>query len=226
MIPSNPFCTRFVRPGAVAYRFAADQSGQLDSIVKRIKGVRHGLIIGPHGSGKSTLIHSLLPILRREYPNVVCCQLCDSKSPHPIDRLRQAQGQRRQLQHCLRQLNHQDLLIIDGIEQLTVVNRIRLSRFGNRSGPSVLATCHRPSFGFQPLFETSVHRHTAWELTEQLIQNSPPPLVGLVRNKLANQDWERTTNLREFWFECYDDVQTYQQQNLAAQPTFASWLSA
>ncbi len=125
MIPSNPFCTRFVRPGAVAYRFAADQSGQLDSIVKRIKGVRHGLIIGPHGSGKSTLIHSLLPILRREYPNVVCCQLCDSKSPHPIDRLRQAQGQRRQLQHCLRQLNHQDLLIIDGIEQLTVVNRIR-----------------------------------------------------------------------------------------------------
>jgi hypothetical protein len=107
-------------------------------------------------------------------------------------------------------------LIIDGIEQFWIIDRIRLALRGNKSGPSILATSHRKLLGFPLLFETNLDQTRINELTEQLIKNSSPPLEGLVRDKLANHDWERNTNLRDFWFECYDDVQTFQRQSLTS----------
>ena len=61
---SNPFSTRFVRPGAVPYLFAPGQSA--DGLVRRLAGFGwRGQIIGPHGSGKSTLLAALAEPLAR-----------------------------------------------------------------------------------------------------------------------------------------------------------------
>ena len=51
---SNPFSTRFIRPGAIEYLFAPGQTA--DSLIDRLRHNQwRGQIIGPHGSGKSTL---------------------------------------------------------------------------------------------------------------------------------------------------------------------------
>ncbi len=61
---SNPFCSRFVRPGAIGYHFPAGES--VESIVERLHACQwRGALVGPHGSGKSTLLHALLPALNR-----------------------------------------------------------------------------------------------------------------------------------------------------------------
>ncbi len=61
---SNPFSTRFVRPGALAYRFPPGESAA--TLVERLaaSGWR-GQIVGPHGSGKSTLVAALGETLPR-----------------------------------------------------------------------------------------------------------------------------------------------------------------
>jgi hypothetical protein len=60
---------------------------------------------------------------------------------------------------------------------------------------------------------TATCRELAEELTQHLMRSLDPTLVGLVQQMLANQDWDRCGNLREFWFRCYDEVQTRQRQS-------------
>lgn len=61
------------------------------------------------------------------------------------------------------------------------------------------------------VYRCEVSRHQAVELTDQLVKDCDPRIVGLVRSKVSNQDWDRPVNLRDFWFTCYDDVQRLRQ---------------
>lgn len=231
MIPSNPFCTRFVRPGAIAYRFPTDQNGasenppqlgdqaELQLICDRLKIDRVGLIVGPHGSGKSTLLQSLMPVLEPGYRKVLLWQLCDPRPAGPISRLRYSRRSWRMINQQFSRMNEHDLLIIDGIDQLSALNRFHLLHRSRKRGPSILATAHRPTadrpwYATRVLFETKLDRHRICELTEQLLRDSPIELTGIVKRKLASRDCSRMTNLRDFWFECYDDVQDHLRQPL------------
>src|SRR5262245_62831976 len=67
---SNPFSTRFVRPGAIPYQFV--DGADVAALATRLEGQGWwGQIVGPHGSGKSTLLATLLPELRRRRRVVV-----------------------------------------------------------------------------------------------------------------------------------------------------------
>ena len=72
---SNPFCTRFVRPGAIPYRFDT-QDGESDcgeaaeKLLEQLASRRFGLIVGEHGSGKSTLLQTLIPKLDDRFVEV------------------------------------------------------------------------------------------------------------------------------------------------------------
>jgi hypothetical protein len=51
---SNPFATRFTRPGAIEFIFPAGES--LATLVARLRACDwRGQITGPHGSGKAPL---------------------------------------------------------------------------------------------------------------------------------------------------------------------------
>src|SRR5262249_23632578 len=61
-LSGNPFATRRVRPGAIPFLFPTGESvGQL---LDRLRAAGWwGQVVGPHGSGKSTLVAALLPEL-------------------------------------------------------------------------------------------------------------------------------------------------------------------
>jgi len=62
IVTSNPFSTRFIRPGAVEFLFPAGQTAE--TLVETLRQhAWQGQIIGPHGSGKSTLLAALVPAL-------------------------------------------------------------------------------------------------------------------------------------------------------------------
>lgn len=74
----NPFSTRFTRPGAATYRFPDGTS--ITSLVRAFHNQCGGraALIGPHGSGKTSLLYALAPYLGV----VKHCHLCDG-DPDP-----------------------------------------------------------------------------------------------------------------------------------------------
>ena len=58
---SNPFNSRQISPGAIDYIFPAGES--LGTLLKTLRNNWRGQIIGPHGTGKSTLLKALVPEL-------------------------------------------------------------------------------------------------------------------------------------------------------------------
>ena len=213
VIPTNPFCTRYVRPGVIDYLFADDRS-HVDSICD-LAVTNHCLIVGPHGSGKSTLLGTLLPRLNDRFHKVLSLQLCDPSLRHPSDRRRRANRTIRDVIDRSGRLGSNDLLIIDGMEQLPWWLRWRLCLGRPHRTPRILATSHQPLRFMKVVFRCEVSRHHAVQLTDRLIDGCDPRITGLVQSKLANQDWQRSLNLRDFWFACYDDVQRLRQADLS-----------
>jgi hypothetical protein len=130
IMPTNPFCTRHVRPGAIPYIFPAGESAQ--QLVERLReNAWRGEIIGPHGSGKSTLVESLVPELRRAGVRPVVIAIHDWSRRLPADWSQTL-------------VRARSVLVIDGFEQLPwfarawVKLRCRLLRCG------LIVTAHQP----------------------------------------------------------------------------------
>src|SRR5687767_3485333 len=96
---SNPFATRFTRPGALEFLFAGDES--IGGLVSKLSAnCWRGQIIGPHGSGKSTLLAALLPALETAGRRVI--QL-DARGPFALPAA----------------LDSATIVVVDGYEQLS-----------------------------------------------------------------------------------------------------------
>lgn len=205
---SNPFCTRFVRPGAMTFRFHesrwGDESDESSLLVDRLIAQRFGLVIGPHGSGKSTLLRTLTPVLRDRFPAVVEVQThsCSGSQLH-----QQLRHYRHNASAVLRQqsrLQPEGLLIVDGMEQIDFLHRARVLRIAKRNRQFVLGTSHRPMRPFAPIFETSLTATLVDRLTGSLLANAPEPVRERVFAELQNRDLTGLSNLRELWFALYD----------------------
>ncbi len=202
---SNPFCTKFIQPGAMEFRF--DDRQAACRIIDGLLANRFGLIIGPHGSGKSTAIRTLLPSLRDRFAEVVCIQ---TGAPTSRDLLARWNHRRRladiTTQHQ-RQLASDGLLIIDGIEQLSWMARFSLTRMARRRNQFILATSHARLSRFDTLYETKVTSDLVQSLAESLLAKAPSELSKPVLGELSRRDLTRLSNVRELWFELYDLVE-------------------
>src|SRR5262245_42037084 len=112
----NPFATRSVRPGVIPYRFL-DGRTVSDLIFGIHQQGWHGQIVGPHGSGKSTLIQSLVPALRDAGRTARLFTLHLGESRLPVSGT------------DLQKWGPNTQIIIDGYEQLgswtrTLINRV------------------------------------------------------------------------------------------------------
>ncbi len=188
---ANPFSTRHVRPGAIEYRFRNDpvrNCENAEQLIDRFEA--HGLrgqIVGPHGSGKSTLVATLVPVLKCRGYDVMEVTL------HA--------GERRLPQALPNGSRSQPLVVIvDGYEQLNRWNAWRLRRRCARRRFGLLITTHRACM-LPLLHETKPSLAVALELFATLFPADD--------NRIATADVEalyaqHCGDMRETLFGLYD----------------------
>jgi hypothetical protein len=183
---SNPFATRFTRPGAIEFLFPEGESA-VSLAGKLADGGWRGQIIGPHGSGKSTLLAALEPAIARTGREVV---------PRSL-----AGGQRRL--EPLPPLDASVVLIIDGFEQLSWWQRRKVKAACRRAGAGLVVTAHA-DVGLPMLFQTQPTLDLAKQLVRRLL---PEGDATLSDSDIATAYTGHPGNLRETLFALYDVYQ-------------------
>lgn len=189
---SNPYSTRFTKPGAIPFLYPERLSRPI--VLERLRASGwQAEIAGPHGSGKSTLVHDLLPALKQRFQliNQVTVRV-DSLQRWDIDSTLISNQPRK---------NQEKLIIIDGVERLSRVNRWLISQVCRQRKIGLLATVHRPRYWLPTIVVLDPQRTTFLRIAEQLQQDCTIKLnVGEIESafELANQ------NCREALMALYD----------------------
>lgn len=187
-LPSNPFCTRFVRPGGAPFLFSGDVT--ITDVAEKWRGLgRMGVIVGPHGSGKSTLWEELVGVL--------------GATGQTIRKIRLHEGERRLPTEFLLpgSPGEETVLAIDGLEQLGWRGRRGIARFC-RAGGGLLATSHQEG-RWPTLWRTEPSLHLAMALVRRLAPDST-----WIREDDLRGVFERSGgDVRETLFAAYDLVE-------------------
>jgi energy-coupling factor transporter ATP-binding protein EcfA2 len=81
---SNPFSTRFTRPGALEPLDANGEPVRVDDMLRRLRARGRAAIVGPHGSGKSTLLARLADAVDAAGGTAVRLRLRDRRDLHRV----------------------------------------------------------------------------------------------------------------------------------------------
>lgn len=168
----NPFATRFTQPGTIPFIFREDESlGEIQRHFRKNQFV--GQIVGPHGSGKTTLTHDLVTGLEDQFSRIRRLTIRSSSQLKIED------------SHCPSLSSNRQLLIIDGLERFSRLHRWLLLENVRRRRIGLLITTHRQMFGIPVLFKT----RPSLDTLNQLIRQLAPGLAieqGIVKSSLAN----------------------------------------
>lgn len=151
----NPFASRWVRPGALDYLFPPGESAE--ALVARFESLGwRGQIVGPHGSGKSTLMATLLRVFERRgrCPRVYVLSAGQRHMPSEWNR---PSGPHEQV-----------VLMVDGAEQLGCLVRRRMLRTCDRRGWGVLWSTHR-DLGLPTVYRTETNLPLAEAVVDRLL---------------------------------------------------------
>jgi hypothetical protein len=200
MRDANPFATRFTRPGAIEYLFPPGQSAA--SVVEKLaKQDWQGEIVGPHGSGKSTLVAALVPELvqagRKLIRRVIRKDADGQKESSGIEVVPPKYAA---VMAGSKKWNDQTLLILDGIEQLSWWWRRRVRAECRRRGAGLLVTTHEP-LDLPLLFRTQPSEALAQQVVGRLLADKDSPVKPA---DIAAAFKTSGGNLRETLFALYD----------------------
>ena len=186
---SNPFSTRFVRPGAIDFIFPAEID--CDQLIMRLAANGWlGALVGPHGCGKSTLLSTLLAALQERGFASYLVSLHDGQRWLP-------RGWSGNLPH---KQPGKSLLAIDGYEQLNRWSRWSLCRRCRRNGWGLLVTTHEPVS-----IPTLIQLRPSLETLQAIVNRLLPPGVRTLTPEDVIQAFEAARgNLREALFDLYD----------------------
>ena len=175
----NPFCASRFAPGVLPWF-----GGELEGFVERAMVPRVRLqILGPQGSGKSTLMVQLERRARRAGWSVVRV-----RGSGTIDWGANAR-----------------LWLVDEYEELSWWQRVRLRWLCARQRVSLVVTAHR-AVGMTTLCERTVSPEIARRVVAELVaERGQLPVPGPV--EVAAALGRHAGNLREVLFELYDQVE-------------------
>lgn len=221
--PTNPFSTSCIAPSAVTYRFSHGVSGanpqtvnaHLEALLAKLRSGRRAVIVGPHGTGKSTLLHTFLPKLQRTFPQVAFHQLSNDPAMGIGKRITERYRGSKRIRSGLLDLPEDGLLVVDGWEQLTRSSRWRIAQSASSRKVMLLATCHHRLAGWTLLYETKTTPKLIRSLAGDLLNDSSFEIRKMVDTNLKNRQLTPVTNVRDLWFEMYDrveDAQTHESK--------------
>jgi hypothetical protein len=187
-LPGNPFSTRFICPDADSYLFPEDTDA-MRLVAKLREAGWWGQIVGPHGTGKTTLLHTLVPLMEKAGRRVEIHVL------HRTDRRLAAARRTR------RGWDSQTQVVIDGYDQLDWLSRTRLKRTCRSRGAGLLVTAHVPT-GLPHVWRTE----TSLELAQTLVARLLPTEYAswITAEDVSRAFAAHRGNLREMLLSLYD----------------------
>jgi energy-coupling factor transporter ATP-binding protein EcfA2 len=213
----NPFATCFVRPDQNQYRFSLDPASEskqkdafLQNLFASLSHHRLAAIVGPHGTGKTTLLRSIEPVLRERFSVVQTTTLSSSRrsSARELIATWALSKMSPEVSTCL---------IVDGYEQLRWWDRLSLVRSIKRlPRTSLIITCHKTPWIFPRCIQTRYDEAMSRMLTMEKLQTVPEPLRVEIWDRFEHRLEQPSDhsaserNLRELWFTMYDEVEAIQ----------------
>jgi len=197
---SNPFSSRFIQPGAIEYEFFERDS--IQSLSDRFLALRsrRGMIVGPHGTGKSTLLDALHKDLLIRCPDVSLVHERFSRTPDS------SSGQRVSTSDWPRD----SIVILDGYEQVSLWSRWWIQTACWQKRIRLLVTAHQPLRSFDLLWRTSVDEQSAeWIVRHMLQLSNQEDWEATLPLLLSSKEWSDSRarhgqNIRETLFDMYD----------------------
>lgn len=199
MLPAreNPFASHRVE--ALPYRFPGFCFQQH---VQRLEQMDwRGAIQGRHGAGKTTLLLQLYQHLKQSRPLERCvhCWFIPGEPTQQACQWKQWQ----------RLVSPSDILLVDGLERLSLAKQLRLLGHwprwwpgGRRQWPrSVIVTTHRP-VGLR----VWLHCHTTDSLVEELLLELYPCASTAMMQNARQLLRDNRGNMREVFWRLYDQV--------------------
>jgi len=187
VLRDNPFSSRYTRPGALAFVYSAGDSA--DTVLSRWRAAgRRGAIEGPHGSGKSTLLTELASRLVDDAVKLRTFVLRD--------------GERRLPKGAHGGLGPNDVMIVDGFEQLSWWSRRQLLRAVHRVGAGLLVTSHKAVRDVPTIYSATTSAATAQLLVDRL--TSQAGATPIANSQLESLYAAHGGDIRELMFRLYD----------------------
>lgn len=200
-VQSNPFSTRCFRPGAIPFHFG--EEGSLEELVRRAdQPGRCHLIVGPHGTGKSTLLQHLYQhALSVNAEDRVLFFSCHKEREIPLNE-----------QPDWKAFRSARWVFIDGLEQVTVFRRARILQQTRGRGLRCIATSHRMHLGCTALWQTRMDTQVEQYVVKQLLEGQPEEMIQAA---FSSEHWRQSrlrhgSNMRESLFDMYDWWQNYE----------------
>jgi energy-coupling factor transporter ATP-binding protein EcfA2 len=205
----NPFSAARLRPGCIPYLFAPGDD--LAALVVRLAANRgRGQIVGPHGSGKSTVLAMLAANLTARGHRIKLIELRDGQRRLPREWRAASDPSQLSMKSIPTSAVHDcgpiesqlpaTLIFVDGYEQLGWLARRQLSWRCWQAGWGLVVTSHVP-VGCPTLATTRVDLATAQAVVETLTADaSGKPSPAEVADAFARCGG----NLREMLFDLYD----------------------
>ena len=179
---SNPFATCWTQPGALS--FVDYQEAKIDTIISKLYTVKVGQLVGPHGSGKTSLMHAIEARARQHGKTTQRINLADCRSVEITI--------------------HANLVSIDGMESVPRHVRWALLRKTRRAGALAVVASHHAWVAWpKPLALLARLSPTPMLMAQlffQLTEKRPTP----VQLAEALQAFDcHSGDLRSIWLDLY-----------------------